>query len=212
MLSQEKLISEIVEAMINADKKTTSFTAPLGVSNRHIHLSQADVETLFGPGYTLHESKPLLQPGQYATSETLVVAGPKGSLQKVRILGPTRSATQVELLRSDGFALGIDLPVRDSGCPDPSPSITLIGPKGAVTLHKGVLAAWRHIHISDADAGKHGLKDGDIVQLKTSGDRAVIFDHVKVRTGDFLPEVHIDVDEANSACVSSGDLVEVISV
>ena len=209
----EALVRQIVTAALaNKSCADPAFMVKLGVSNRHVHLSRADLDTLFGPGYELTQMKDLVQPGQYAAKETVTVAGPKGAIRGVRILGPVRGATQVELLRSDSFSLGITLPVRDSGCTDASPSVTLVGPRGAVTLHSGVMAAWRHLHLSEEDARAHGLSDGDRVRIRTTGDRAVQFEHVKVRTGKtHATEVHLDVDEANAACLQSGDMVEILT-
>ena len=210
--NQEALVRAILDAII-AKSEGDVFEAPLGVSNRHVHLSQKDLEVLFGYGYTLTEAKPLNQPGQYAAKETVVVAGPKGAISKVRVLGPVREDTQVELLRSDAFVLGIELPVRMSGCMDASPQVTLIGPKGAVTINHGVMAAWRHIHMSSEEAAAHSLKDGDVVRLQTAGTRAVTFENVIVRAGSkHALEVHIDVDEANAACLSNGEKVRIIPV
>lgn len=208
MLTQKQITRHIVEAIM--DLKHASFYAPLGASNRHIHLNQVVADILFGPGYVLNQLKPLPQPGNFVAKETILVAGPKGSIPRVRVLGPIRSMTQLELLRSDGFVLGIDVPVRDSGCASPSPSVTLIGPNGSVTLMKGVLAAWRHIHLSENEASKYGLKDGDLVKIKSKGNRAVIFDNVKVRIGDFIPEVHMDIDEVNASGMVNGELLEII--
>lgn len=213
MVTQEALVGQIVAALLAGDGSGRAFTAKLGVSNRHVHLSRADLDALFGPGYELTQTKALVQPGQYAAEETVTVAGPKGALQKVRILGPVRPSSQVELLRSDAFVLGVDLPVRDSGCMDPSPSVTLVGPRGSVALGRGVMAAWRHLHLSEDEARAHGLRDGDQVRVRAGGDRAVLFENVKVRAGrSHACEVHLDVDEANSACLRNGDMVEILPV
>lgn len=212
MIDQKKIMSDIGEVIMNeSNKSNASLNIVLGVSNRHIHLSQPDVETLFGKGYTLSMLKPLLQPGHFAANETVVLAGPKGAISKVRVLGPVRPATQIEILISDGFTLGIKPPVRESGCKLPSPSLTLIGPKGSLTVNSGVLAASRHVHMSYEDARNLNLQDGDKIKIKTNGVRSVIFDNVTVRIGEFIPEVHIDADEANAADVATGDMAEVIA-
>lgn len=209
MYSKEQVIEMINKVVSELDKEKVIFTAELGVSNRHVHLSQEDLEILFGKDHSLSMMKPLKQPRQFAASETVVVAGPKGAISKVRVLGPVRKTTQVELLRSDGFTIGINCPINHSGSDEPSPTVTLIGPKGSVTVNRGVMAAWRHVHLSELTAEKLGLKDGDTVSIRTTGDRAQIFDNVKIRTGYFTTEIHLDVDEANSACVKNGDVLEV---
>ena len=183
---------------------------PVGISNRHIHLSQQDLETLFGAGYELTIRKDLSQTGQYAAEETLTIEGPKSALQRVRILGPTRNETQVEVSRTDAFALGIQPPVRDSGSLDSSPGLTLVGPKGKVELKQGVIIAQRHIHMSEEDAETFGVKDKELVMVRTGGDRGVTFENVLVRVrSDFVLEMHIDTDEANAAMLANGQLVEV---
>ena len=183
---------------------------PVGISNRHIHLSQQDLETLFGPGYELTVRNDLSQTGQYAAEETVTVEGPKSSMANVRILGPTRKDTQIEISRTDSFALGLKPPVRDSGFLDGSPGVTLIGPKGKVTLDKGVIIAQRHIHMTEAEAESFGVKDKELVSVRVGGERGVTFENVLVRVrNDFVLEMHIDTDEANAAILSNGQLVEV---
>ena len=183
---------------------------PVGISNRHIHLSQQDLETLFGPGYELTVRNDLSQTGQYAAEETVTVEGPKSSMANVRILGPTRKETQIEISRTDSFALGLKPPVRDSGFLDGSPGVTLIGPKGKVTLDKGVIIAQRHIHMTEAEAESFGVKDKELVLVRVGGERGVTFENVLVRVrNDFVLEMHIDTDEANAAILGNGQLVEV---
>jgi len=183
---------------------------PVGISNRHIHLSQQDLETLFGPGYELTVRGPLSQTGQFAAEETVTIEGPKSSISNVRILGPTRKETQIEISRTDSFALGLKPPVRDSGLLDGSPGVTVIGPKGRVTLDKGVILAQRHIHMNEEDAARFGVKDKEMVSVRVGGERGVVFENVLVRVrSDFVLEMHIDTDEANAAILSNGELVEV---
>ncbi len=186
-------------------------TIPAGVSNRHVHLSQGDLSVLFGEGYELKKMKDLKQAGEYAAEETVSVQGSKGKIDRVRVLGPLRAATQVELLISDGFTLGITPPVRDSGSREPSPTVTVIGPEGSVTLSTGVISAWRHVHLNAKDADAMGLKEGQYVSVRSKGDRAVVLENVKVRFGNFIPEVHIDIEEANAAGIKNDDLLEIIS-
>jgi len=183
---------------------------PVGVSNRHIHLSQQDLETLFGTGYELTVRNELSQTGQYAAEETVTIQGPKSSMANIRILGPTRKETQLEISRTDSFALGVKPPVRDSGFLEDTPGITVIGPKGQINLDRGVIIAQRHIHMTEEDAKAFGVKDKDLVSVRMDGERAVVFENVLVRVrNDFVLEMHIDTDEANAAMIGNGQIVEV---
>ena len=183
---------------------------PAGVSNRHLHVSREDLSTLFGEGYELTPLKDLSQTGQYAAEETVTLVTKKGCIPNVRILGPVRPATQVEVSRTDAFGLGIKPPVRDSGVIDQSAGVTIVGPAGAVTLKYGVILAQRHIHMSDKDADAFGLKDKDIVKVRADGERAVVFENVLVRVReDFVLELHLDTDEANAAGISNGQQLDV---
>lgn len=183
---------------------------PVGISNRHLHLSQADLETLFGKGYELTPFRDLKQTGQYAAEEVVTLATKKGVIQNVRVLGPTRAATQVEISRTDAFALGVKPPVRDSGSIQDSESLTLVGPEGSVYLDEGVIIALRHIHMSPADAEQFGVKDKDLVTVKAGGERAIVFENVLVRVReDFVLEFHIDTDEANAAGLGNNQELEV---
>ncbi|MDI9413888.1 MAG: phosphate propanoyltransferase [Bacillota bacterium] len=185
-------------------------TVPVGISNRHIHLSNQDLETLFGKGYELTVRNDLSQTGQFAAEETISIEGPKSSMQNIRILGPTRAETQLEISRTDSFALGVRPPVRDSGSLEGSPGIKLIGPEGEVVLDKGVIIAQRHIHMTEEDAEKFGVEDKDLVSVRVGGERGVIFENVLVRVrNDFVLEMHIDTDEANAAILGNGQEVEV---
>lgn len=184
---------------------------PVGISNRHVHLCREDVDILFGKGYNITPLKELSQKGYYAAKETVTIAGPKGAINKVRLLGPLRDNTQIELLSSDRFVLGIELPVRESGSQGLSPTLTIVGPKGAVINNMGGMIAWRHIHMNTKDALILGLKDGDFVKVQTLGDREVIFSNVKVRLGEkFETELHLDSDEANAVDIRNGEKVKII--
>ncbi|EHQ92051.1 phosphate propanoyltransferase [Desulfosporosinus youngiae] len=177
---------------------------PVGISNRHIHLSQADLETLFGAGYRLTKAKDLSQPGQYACKETLTIAGPKGAIEKVRILGPVRRESQVEILQADCFKLGITAPVKLSGDLPGTPGITLIGPKGSVILGKGLLIAQRHIHMSLEDAKNFGVTDGEQVTIQIDGLRGGTYSNVVIRANNTsVLEFHIDTEEANAMHLAS---------
>jgi putative phosphotransacetylase len=183
---------------------------PVGVSARHIHLSKEDLAHLFGPGYQLTPTVELM-PGQYATKETLILVGPKGIIQNARVLGPPRSRTQVEVSRTDGFVLGINPPVRDSGDIQGSPGLILVGPHGAVTLKEGAILASRHMHLTPQWAAALGVKDGDRVKIRTNTARPVVFENVLARVSpDFWTQMHLDTDEANAAGLSSGDRVKVL--
>ncbi|MCK9222037.1 MAG: phosphate propanoyltransferase [Limnochordia bacterium] len=182
----------------------------LGISNRHIHLTTEHLSTLFGEGYDLTKIKDLSQPGQFACDETVIIVGRKGAIPGVRVLGPIRKETQVEISRTDSFALGVRPPIRDSGQLDGSPGIVVVGPKGAINLNKGVIIAKRHIHMTPKDAANFGVEDKQIVTVKVGGDRALTFDEVLIRVrDDFSLELHLDTDEANAAAVSNGDWAEV---
>ncbi|MFZ5640743.1 MAG: phosphate propanoyltransferase [Bacillota bacterium] len=183
----------------------------VGISGRHIHLAREHLEQLFGKGYKLTHYKDLSQPGQFASRETLTVVGPKGVLEGVRILAPLRDQTQVEISGTDGYHLGIDPPVRDSGDLEGTPGVVLVGPKGAVTLRYGLILAATHIHMSPGDAERLGLRNGDRVQVLVDGERDLIFNEVLVRVSDrYKTEMHMDTDEANAAVIEDGDLVQII--
>ncbi|GKU78708.1 phosphate propanoyltransferase [Paenibacillus sp. L3-i20] len=184
---------------------------PVGVSARHIHLSEEHVHILFGQGYSLTEMKALSQPGQFAANETVAVVGPKGTFAKVRILGPVRKSTQLEVSRTDAFALGVKPPVRESGQIAGSAGITLQGPAGEVTIEEGVIIAARHIHFHTSDAEAFGITDKQKLRVRVGGERGVVFEHVVARVSeDFALDMHIDTDEANAAGVNNGDLAEIV--
>ncbi len=209
---EREMIDEIVKKVLLAiGTKTTVSTIPaipVGISNRHIHLSASHLETLFGTGYALTHDKDLKQVGEFAAKETVTLVGPKGVIRAVRVLGPVRSFTQIELSRTDGFSLGIVPPVRDSGDIEGSAGIVVVGPAGAVTLKQGVICAARHIHMEEADAEKLGAADKDRVTVEFGGIRGGTFHNVLVRTGaDFRLEFHIDTDEANAVGLKNGDTV-----
>jgi len=185
---------------------------PVAVSARHVHLSQETVEALFGPGYQLTVKKPLSQPGQFACNETVTLMGPKRSLENVRVLGPARALNQVEISRTDEFFLGIDAPVRASGDVANTPGIRLVGPAGTAELRQGVICAWRHIHMTPADAEFFGVHDRDVVEVAVrSEDRSLTFGDVLIRVSrDYALEMHIDTDEGNAAEISEGATGELV--
>jgi acetate kinase len=200
------IAQETVQLVLEQDKLKGQRPIPVAVSARHVHLSPATIEKLFGEGYQLTERNPLSQPGQYAAQETVRVIGPKNCFESVRILGPPRNLDQLEISRTDEFFLGIDAPVRASGDIENSPGITLEGPHGRVDLEKGVICAWRHIHMTPDDAAHFGVKDRDVVEVAITGsDRDLVFGDVLVRVSpDFRLEMHIDTDEGNAANLGRG--------
>lgn len=184
---------------------------PIALSNRHIHLSQKDLDILFGEGYQLTKLRDLSQPGQYACEEKVDVVGPKNTIKGVRILGPVRSNTQFELSISDAITLGVEPVIRQSGDIKGTPGAKLVGPKGEVDLKEGIIVAARHIHMHTKDAEEFGVKDKDVVSVKVDGQRGLVFNNVIVRVSeDFQLEMHVDIEEGNAAGVKNGDLVELI--
>lgn len=204
-----RLVLQAIESA-KADEKP-SVKVPVGVSARHIHLTQEDVEKLFGPGYQLTKKKELMG-GQYASNEQCTIVGLKlRAIENVRILGPVRSSSQVEISATDARALGVKAPIRQSGDTKGSAPIALVGPKGAVYLDEGCIVAARHIHMSVPDANAAGLKDGDFVSVCMEGERSAVLEQVKVRVDEsFTTEMHIDTDEANACQVKQGDLATII--
>lgn len=210
-------IEEITEAVIRAIRAQGNAPQcdgdiPVGVSNRHIHLTREDCDTLFGKGYELEAMKDLSQPGQYACKETLTIVGPSlRPIENVRVLGPLRKASQVEISRTDSFQLKVKPPVRESGDVAGSAGITIIGPKGVVTLKEGCIIANRHIHMSPADGAKYGVKDGDYVTVDACGERRTRFYDVQIRVSDkFVLEMHLDTDDANAAALSGKSKVTIV--
>jgi putative phosphotransacetylase len=184
---------------------------PIALSNRHIHLSQKDLDILFGEGYELTKFKDLSQPGQYACEEKVDVIGPKKAIKGVRILGPVRSQTQFEISVTDAFTLGVAPVIRNSGDIDSTPGAKVVGPKGEIDIEKGIIVAARHIHMHTTDGEEYGVKDKDIVSVKVDGPRGLVFDNVLVRVQpNFALEMHVDVEEGNAAGVKNGDIVEII--
>ena len=208
MENYEELLNCIVKEI---QKKSTKNSVPVGISNRHIHLSQSALTKLFGQGYELTELKPLSQTGQFACKECLTLCGPKGVIEKVRVLGPVRKDTQVEILMSDTFKLGVKGEVRLSGDITHTPGLTLVGPKGSYELEQGVIVAERHIHMSPADATAFHVKDGEKVGLKVPGNRGGVLDNVSIRVdASFTLECHLDTEEANAMGITPGLNLEII--
>lgn len=180
---------------------------PISISARHVHLTRATVESLFGSGHALHVHSYLAQPGQFATEEQVSLIGPAGRIDKVRIVGPERAENQVEVSRTDEITLGLDAPIRLSGQLTGTPGITLAGPAGTVQLDHGVITASRHIHMTPQDAARLGVKDRDIVSVAVDHEgRKLIFGDVVIRvSADFHLELHLDTDEGNAAGLHPGE-------
>lgn len=218
----KKALAEMsIPAMAGSAKKeapaapaqaANDFTVPIGVSNRHIHLTQEHVDILFGPGYQLTPLKDLSQPGQFACKETLTLLGPSmRAIEGVRVLGPLRKQSQVEISVTDSYILKVKPPVRESGKLSGSAPVTIVGPKGIVTLKEGCIIANRHIHMSPADGEHFGVKDGDYVNVDVVGTKHTVWFDVQIRVSDkFRLEMHVDTDDANAAGIGNGSRVTVI--
>jgi putative phosphotransacetylase len=184
---------------------------PAAVSGRHVHLCRRDLDTLFGQGYELVPVKALVQPGQFASSDAVSLAGPKGTIEEIRVLGPVREQTQIEISYTDSFALGIEPVVRMSGDLAGSPGALLVTRRGRVEIDRGVLIAARHLHVSPEQAKILDLRNGQTVSLKKAGQREVVFGNFVVRSGPAHElEAHIDRDEANAAMIRDGDYLEIV--
>lgn len=207
----QRLVTERI--VKTAYEKTGKRFVPAAGSNRHIHVSVQDLEALFGRGYSLKPERALSQPGQFAAGETVSIAGPKGKIDQVRVLGPARGKTQVEILTTDAFRLGISPVVRLSGDIEGTPGATIIGPAGSIELSSGVIIAMRHVHISPEQAAWLGLQNGDLVSIRKDGVRALVFEAVPVRCGEgHNLELHLDLEEANAGSIKNGELLEIVSV
>ena len=193
-----KMVLEAVEKQKSSEKEP-GYLVPVGVSARHIHLTQEHVEALFGPGYQLTKKKELMG-GQFASNETVTIVGLKlRAIENVRILGPVRSKSQVEVSATDAIKLGVKAPIRESGNVAGSAPIAVVGPKGAIYLNEGCIIAKRHIHMPPKDAMAAGVHDGDVVSVQAENERGTVFNHVQIRVDDsFTLEMHIDTDVERS--------------
>lgn len=207
----ELITRMVLNALEEKENGKTGFAVPVGVSARHIHLTQEHVEQLFGQGYELTKKKDLMG-GQFASNETVTIVGLKlRAIENVRILGPVRKASQVEVSATDAIKLGVKVPIRESGNTKGSAPIAVVGPKGAIYLNEGCIVAKRHIHMSPADALAAGVKDGDLVSVKADNERETVFHQVQIRVDDsFTLEMHIDTDEANAAKITCGQMVTIL--
>lgn len=205
-------VEQSIALMVREELAKRLRAVPVGISNRHVHLCRADMDVLFGHGAQLTVKNMLGQPGQYAAEETVTLVGPKGTLERVRVLGPLRGASQVELSATDARALGVPAPVRESGKTAGTPGIRLVGPCGTLDLKEGAMVALRHIHMTPYLAEQLRLSDGEMVSVEL-GDRqrGGVMSHVLVRVSDrSAPEMHIDVDEANAFGVKNDDTVRIL--
>ncbi len=210
MIENQEMVNKITELILEELEKyqESKRMIPVGISARHVHLAKRELEILFGKGHQLTVSKSLSQPAQYAAMETVELIGPKGSLSKVRVLGPERPETQVEVSLSDARKLGLKPPVRLSGNLKESPGIRLKGPKGEVQLEQGVIIAKRHLHLATNEAKQFGLVEGDRIKVYIEGQRGGVMDEVVVRSGEGNAlDLHIDTDDANAFGLVQGQLL-----
>lgn len=207
-----ELVKTITDQVMMILGSGADLTVPVGVSVRHVHLSSGDMEILFGKGYELHPLRDLAQPGEFAAKETLTLVGSnKRAIENVRVLGPVRTRTQVEISRTDAVFLGLNPPWRESGKLDTSESICLVGSKGCIYLENAVIIAQRHIHMPIKTALLWGLKDNQRVSVAAKTERPLVFQDVQVRVGDkYVLELHLDTDDANAAGLSNGSSVKVL--
>ena len=212
MTLNEQQIKAIVDKIVGEISGKGEGDIPVGISNRHIHLSREHVDILFGKDYKLTPIKELSQPGQFACKEQLTIIGPSmRPIEGVRVLGPERKKSQVEISRTDSFTLKVKPPVRESGDIAGSAPVTIVGPKGIVTLDEGCIIANRHIHMSPSDAKSFNVKDGDTVTVDVIGKRRTRWYDVQVRVSpDFNLEMHIDTDDANAVGIGNGAKVQIV--
>lgn len=207
-MHNEEIVKLVTKIVIEKMKDLENYKIPIGVSNRHVHVSKEDLEKLFGKGYELTKKVDLKQPGQFAANETVTIRGPKGEFQNVRILGPVRDKSQVEISLTDNFRLGVKAPIKESGDHENTPGLEIEGPCGSVKIPKGTIVALRHIHMTPKWAEKMGVKDKEIVEVETVGERRGVLGNVLIRVSDKSDiEMHIDLDEANACCLKNNDFV-----
>ena len=216
----EAITRQVIARLGAASNQTPSGPAPrlseravpVGVSVRHVHIAPEHLQILFGDGYQLQPRNELYQKGEFAATAAVTLVGPRmRCMDSVRILGPTRKRTQIELSRTDCIYLGVDAPVRPSGNHEGTPGIIIVGPVGVVHLEQGVIRANRHMHVSDVEAGAWGLQDNGICAIRIHGEKKTVFEDVQVRVNpSFRAEMHLDTDDSNAAGVSTGDLAEIL--
>lgn len=205
------LLETVKDNMPSEGRREDEYKIPIGISNRHVHLSQVDFNTLFGEEYQLTRVKDLTQPGQFACKETVTICGPKGAIEKIRILGPIRSKTQVEVLKGDSFKLGTVPQIRMSGDLHGTSGITIVGPKGSIQIKEGLIVAQRHIHMTPGDAQHFDVHDGQIVSIQVDGPRGGIYNNVVIRANDASAlECHVDTEEANAMNLNNVSKITII--
>ncbi|MBI4054566.1 MAG: phosphate propanoyltransferase [Elusimicrobia bacterium] len=212
-MDRSKALAQKIAEKIMERAQRSQRPIPVGISNRHVHLSQKHFEDLFGKGTQPRKLKSVVQPGYYACYETVTLAGPKGKISDVRLIAPARPKTQVEISKTDAMVLGIKPPVRDSGKLEGSSPVRLVGPAGEVDIAEGCILAKRHIHFAPEEAKEFGIQNGESVRVRagTGGDRETVFEQVLCRvSGEFKLEFHLDTDEANACMVKNGDLVHIV--
>ena len=210
---QECELKRIIELAILKTLAETQgeYYVPVASSNRHIHLCRNDMEALFGKNYELKKMRNLIQPGQFACEEKVAIITPKGRIAGVRVLGPLRKQTQVEISATDSYKLGIPLCIRMSGDLEGSPGCRIEGPLGEIEINKGVIISARHLHMSQEEANIFGLKNKDIVKVRKQGVRSVTFDNIVVRAGEgHSLELHLDTDEANAAGIEKREFLKLV--
>ncbi|KMY53782.1 hypothetical protein AC623_07185 [Bacillus sp. FJAT-27231] len=205
-----EIMNELLVELENM--KTHDHLVPIGISARHCHLTEEDFKILFGNSEELTKKKDLFQPGQFAANETILISGPKGSIEKVRILGPFRSKTQVEISLTDAIRMGVRPPIRQSGNIKGSSPVTLVGPSGSIFKEEGLIIAQAHVHMSPSDAALFRVKDGELVSVEAGhGIRKACFSNVMVRINDkYRLEMHIDTDEANACSIENGHFGKIV--
>ncbi|MHC0036405.1 phosphate propanoyltransferase [Pseudoneobacillus sp. C159] len=214
----QQAIQAIIEEVVSRLTNTTASASgelgiPMAVSARHAHLSQADLEALFGEGYQLTKKADLSQPGQFAANETITIVGPRGSIENVRILGPARQLTQVEVSQTDSIKLGTKPPLRESGDIKDSSPITLVGPKGSLYKKEGLIVAQAHIHMTPEDAVLFRVENGEYVKIEVDGPRPVTLGKVLIRVSPrYKLEMHVDTDEANAGFISRKTVGKLVKI
>lgn len=207
-MQTEQVIKRITTIVMNKLNEIENCKIQIGVSNRHVHVSKEDLEILFGKGYELTKKADLKQPGQFAANEVVTIRGPKGQFENVRILGPVREKSQVEISLTDTFRLGVKAPIKVSGDLDNTPGLEIIGQCGTVQIPYGTIVALRHIHMTPEQAKKIGVTDKEIVDVETFGEREGILGNVLIRVSNKSAlEMHIDIDEANACGLKNNDFV-----
>lgn len=210
MATLEELITNAVVETLK--KRETEDVIKIGVSARHVHLSQKDLYALFGEGYELHKKKELMG-GQFAAEECVTIVSPNlRTIENVRVLGPLRKESQIEISRTDTFKLKVSPPVRPSGELKGSAPMALVGPKGSIFLDECCIIANRHIHLPPYLAEKYGVRDNDLVDVEVETGKPTKFYNVQVRVHEsFTPEMHIDTDDANACALKTGDVIKILT-